>query len=72
MKRTKNIYEEELIYLKKKSELHGEVVREKDLLVTQLTKLNEKLTKENSELITLNKNLDSKATVLNQKLRSEE
>jgi hypothetical protein len=40
MKRTKNIYEEELIYLKKKSEIHGEVVREKDTLVTSLTKAN--------------------------------
>ena len=40
MKRTKNIYEEELIYLKKKSEIHGEVVREKDTLFTSLTKAN--------------------------------
>lgn len=50
--------------------MHGEVVREKDAALATLNKNYEKMAKEYSELVTLNKALDSKATVLAQKLKS--
>ena len=72
MKRTKNIYQEELNYLKKRAELHGQLVRGKETTLNTLTVQNEKLKRENEELMTLNKTLDSKTSVLTQRLRSEE